>query len=57
MSSADRARNRADKLAGRAKEKIGRATGNQRMENEGRAHRLTAGLRAAANELKDAFRR
>jgi uncharacterized protein YjbJ (UPF0337 family) len=57
MSSAERARNRADKLAGRAKEKIGRATGNQRMENEGRAHRLTAGLRAAANELKDAFRR
>lgn len=55
MSSADRARTRAD--TGRAKEKIGRATGNQRMENEGRAHRLTAGLRAAANELKDAFRR
>lgn len=57
MSSADRARNRADKLAGKAKEKIGRATGNQRMEDEGRARRLTAGLRAAANELKDAFRR
>jgi uncharacterized protein YjbJ (UPF0337 family) len=57
MGSADKARNKADELAGKAKEKIGRATGNQRMEDESRADRLNARLRATGEKLKDAFRR
>jgi uncharacterized protein YjbJ (UPF0337 family) len=57
MSAADKARNKADKLAGKAKEKIGRATGNQRMENEGTADRVKASLKSAGENIKDAFRR
>ncbi|MCW2653728.1 MAG: hypothetical protein JWR32_4704 [Mycobacterium sp.] len=39
MGSADKAGNKTDKLAGKAKDTIGRFTGNQRMEDEGRADR------------------
>lgn len=55
--SADKASNKADKLAGKAKEKIGRPTGNQRMEDEGRADRVKARLKEAGENIKDAFRR
>lgn len=57
MSAADKARNKANELAGRAKEKIGRLTGNRRMESEGRADRRRANLRATGEKFKDAFRR
>lgn len=57
MSGADKARNKADEIAGRAKEKIGRATGDRRMADEGRAKRAKGSLRSAGEKIKDAFRR
>lgn len=57
MGSAEKARNKADKLAVRAKEKIGRATGNQRIEDRGRVDRVRASLRAGLQTLKAALGR
>jgi uncharacterized protein YjbJ (UPF0337 family) len=57
MGSAEKAGNKADEFADKAKEKIGRATGNQRMEDRGRADQVRANLRAAGEKLKAAFRR
>jgi uncharacterized protein YjbJ (UPF0337 family) len=39
---------------GRAKQKIGRATGNPRLQAEGMADRVSGGVRQFGEELKDA---
>jgi uncharacterized protein YjbJ (UPF0337 family) len=57
MSASDKAENKADKLVGKAKEKIGRAIGDRSMENEGRADRLKATMKDRAEKVEDAFRR
>jgi len=57
MSASVRAKNKADKLAGKAKEKIGRAIGDRSMQNEGRAERLKANMKDRAEKVTDAFRR
>lgn len=56
MSTADKAWIKVDKLAGMAKEKVGRATGNRRLQAEGRADRLNVSVRTAGEKLKDAVR-
>ena len=45
-----------ERLAGRAKEKIGSATGDGRLRNEGRADEAKARLRIAGERVKDAVR-
>jgi uncharacterized protein YjbJ (UPF0337 family) len=55
MGSADGARHKADALAGEAMEKIGRATGNQRVEDEGGAGRLRANLKAGGKSSRTPF--
>ena len=57
MSGIDKAKNTAQKLSGKAKETAGRATGNQRMEDEGRAEQSKAGMKQQGEKAKDAFRR
>ncbi|MRH90705.1 CsbD family protein [Nocardia sp. SYP-A9097] len=52
MSGLDKAKNKADELAGRAKEKSGEITGNKTKQNEGKAD-----LKGAAEKVKDAFRK
>jgi len=56
MSAAKRARHEVDRLAGRAKEKIGSATGDGRLRDEGRADQVKARLRIAGERVKDAVR-
>jgi uncharacterized protein YjbJ (UPF0337 family) len=56
MSFADRARHRAEEMAGAAKERVGQATDNQRMEAEGKAQRTEAHAREAADKAKAAGR-
>ncbi|WP_104165032.1 CsbD family protein [Arthrobacter sp. SX1312] len=49
--------NAAKKLAGRAKEATGRATGDERLEAEGKRDQVKADLRQAAEKVRDAFRK
>jgi uncharacterized protein YjbJ (UPF0337 family) len=56
MSTAKKARNTVDRLTGRAKEKIGDATRNARLRNEGRTDQVKARVRQTGERLKDAVR-
>jgi uncharacterized protein YjbJ (UPF0337 family) len=56
MSASTKARNKVDRLSGQAKEKIGRATGNPRLRDEGKADQVRARLRTTGERVKDALR-
>jgi uncharacterized protein YjbJ (UPF0337 family) len=56
MSTADKAWIKVDKLTAVAKEKVGNATGNRRLQVEGRAGQMNASVRTAGEKLKDAVR-
>jgi uncharacterized protein YjbJ (UPF0337 family) len=55
-SSRNKARNAAQKAKGQVKEAAGRATGDERLEAEGRADKTKANLKQAGEKVKDAFR-
>lgn len=57
MSAEDKVKNKIDDVAGRAKEAVGRATGNPDTRNEGRADQAKANLKDAGKKIKDAFRK
>ncbi|AFM15555.1 CsbD-like protein [Mycolicibacterium chubuense NBB4] len=57
MSNADKIRNAVQSLSGRAKRITGRATGDQRLEDQGWADQTKADFKQRAEKLKDAFRR
>ncbi len=46
----------ADKVAGSIKDTVGRATGNTRLQAEGKADKARGGLRTALGDIKDFFR-
>jgi uncharacterized protein YjbJ (UPF0337 family) len=52
----NKTRNAAQKAKGQVKEAAGRATGDQRLEAEGRADKTRANLKQATEKVKDAFR-
>jgi uncharacterized protein YjbJ (UPF0337 family) len=56
MSAADKARNKLRKLGGRAKESIGRATGDRDLENRGVGDQVESDLKDAGEKVKDVFR-
>jgi uncharacterized protein YjbJ (UPF0337 family) len=56
MSALDKEKNKAQKLAGQAKEKTGQATGNEKLEAEGRADQATGDIKDAGEKIKDAFK-
>lgn len=56
MSATDKAQNKADELAGKAKEKFGQVTGDKDTENEGKGEQVTSNLKAAGEKVKDAFK-
>ncbi|WP_047871879.1 CsbD family protein [Nocardiopsis sp. RV163] len=57
MSAGDQARNKADELKGKAKEKLGEATDNQQWQAEGKAEKNTSKLKQAGEKAKDALTR
>jgi uncharacterized protein YjbJ (UPF0337 family) len=57
MSTSDKARNKIDEAAGKAKEKTGQATGDRSLEREGRTDRAKADLKQAGEKAKDAFKK
>ncbi|MEU4418132.1 CsbD family protein [Nocardia salmonicida] len=56
MSTADKAENKAEELAGKAKEKFGSAVDDKHLENEGKSDQVKSNLKAAGEKVKDAFR-
>jgi uncharacterized protein YjbJ (UPF0337 family) len=56
MSASKKAKNKVDRLAGRAKEKLGQATGDMQLRDEGRADQVRARVKMTGERLKDAVR-
>ncbi|MEU4115336.1 CsbD family protein [Kitasatospora sp. NPDC028055] len=54
MGTSDKIRNMAEKARGKAKEAVGRTTGDRPMEAEGRVDQVKGDLKQAAEKLKDA---
>lgn len=57
MGIAAKAENAAQDLAGKAKEAIGDATDNERLEAEGKKDQTEAAARTSGENVKDAFRK
>jgi uncharacterized protein YjbJ (UPF0337 family) len=56
MSAVDKAKNAVDDVAGKAKEAMGRVTGDRSTENEGKTDQSKADLKDAGEKVKDAFK-
>jgi uncharacterized protein YjbJ (UPF0337 family) len=56
MGIADKARNKAEELAGKAKAAVGDATDNRDLEAEGRAEESEAEAKQATDNITDALR-
>jgi uncharacterized protein YjbJ (UPF0337 family) len=56
MSIADKVKNKAEELTGKAKQGIGGATGNERLQAEGKAQETAAHAKQAGEHVKDAGR-
>ncbi len=56
MGLDDKIRNAAEDIAGKAKEGFGKATGNEKLEAEGKADQAKADAKKAGENVKDAFK-
>jgi uncharacterized protein YjbJ (UPF0337 family) len=56
MSGTDKAKNKAEELGGKAKEGVGKATGDRSLEAEGNADQVKGNLKQAGEKVKDAFK-
>ena len=56
MSFVDKAKNTAEDLAGKAKEAVGKVTGDDSLEAEGKADQSKADLKGVGEKVKDAFK-
>ncbi|WP_440708278.1 CsbD family protein [Herbiconiux sp. YIM B11900] len=56
MSAADKIKNAAEDLAGKAKEAVGNVTDNDKLVAEGKADQAKADAKKAGENVKDAFK-
>lgn len=56
MGATDKLKNSIDDAAGKAKEALGRVTGDHSTENEGRADQAQSDIKQAGEKAKDAFK-
>ena len=56
MGAGDKISNKIDDLGGKAKEAVGRATGEKRTKNEGKLDQAKASLKDAGEKVNDAFK-
>jgi uncharacterized protein YjbJ (UPF0337 family) len=57
MATEDKAANKVTAVKGKVKKKAGAATGNERMEAEGKADQAKGNLQQAGEKVKDAFKK
>ncbi|MFJ9776134.1 CsbD family protein [Kitasatospora sp. NPDC101157] len=56
MSASDKIENTADKAKGAVKEGVGKVTGNERLQAEGKADKAKGDIKQAGEHVKDAFK-
>lgn len=56
MSTTDKIKNKIEDAEGKAKEALGRVTGDRSTENEGRKDQAKSSLKDAGENVKDAFK-
>jgi uncharacterized protein YjbJ (UPF0337 family) len=56
MSTDDKAKHKAEEIRGKAKEKVGKATGDDSLEAQGEREESKADLKQAGEKVKDAFK-
>ena len=56
MGLDDKISNETEKVAGKVKEGLGKVTGDERLEAEGKADQVKATLKQAGEKVKDAFK-
>ena len=57
MGIADKAKNAAEDLAGKAKEVVGDVTNNDELKAEGKKDQTAADVKQAGENVKDAFKK
>lgn len=57
MGADDKIRNAGENLAGKSKETVGKLTGDERLEAEGKTDQAKSELKAAGEKVKDAFKK
>jgi len=55
MGWLDKLKNKRDETQGAAKEHVGKATDDEKMEREGKADQTKSNLKQAGEKVKDAF--
>jgi len=55
VSGTDKAKNKAQDLGGKAKEAVGKVTGDKDTKNEGKGDQAKSSLKGAGEKVKDAF--
>lgn len=56
MATKAKAKNTAQQAKGKAKETVGKATGNDRLRARGKADQMKGNLKQAGEKVKDAFK-
>jgi uncharacterized protein YjbJ (UPF0337 family) len=56
MSAADKVKNAAQDLTGKAKEAAGKVTDNEELQAEGKADQIKADAKKAGENIKDVFK-
>ncbi|MGB9221867.1 CsbD family protein [Mycobacterium sp.] len=57
MGAEDKVKNKIEDAGGRAKEAVGKVTGDKDTKNEGRVDQAKASLKDAGEKVKDAFKK
>ena len=57
MSGTDKTKNKAQQLGGKAKEAVGKVTGDKDTQNEGKGDQAKSNLKDAGEKVKDAFKK
>jgi len=57
MGTEDKARNKVEEFAGKAKEKIGESSGDEKLARQGESDQSKSDLKQAGEKVKDAFKR
>jgi uncharacterized protein YjbJ (UPF0337 family) len=55
MTAIDKSKNSGQIAKGKAKEAVGRATGDEHLQDKGKADQMTGHLKQAGEKVKDAF--
>ncbi len=56
MGIDDKINNKAEEVAGKVKKGVGKATGDEELEAEGRVDQAKADVKQAGEKIKDAFK-